>query len=38
MFRKAQPMGKERAIVTPERIEKWFSDFEEYLKEECQHA
>ena len=27
-------LGKERAIISPEKIEKWFSDFEAYIKNE----
>ena len=32
-FRKPQGIGKERAVVTPARIDRWFSDLESYLHE-----
>nr|XP_054771780.1 uncharacterized protein LOC129279702 [Lytechinus pictus] len=33
VFRKSQPIGKERAIVTPGRIDRWFKELEAYLEE-----
>ncbi|XP_072172323.1 uncharacterized protein [Diadema setosum] len=30
-LRKPQPIGKERAILTPGRIDRWLREFEEYL-------
>ena len=32
-FRKPQGIGKERAVVTPGRVDRWFSDLESHLAE-----
>ena len=32
-FRTPQPMGKERAVVTPARVDRWFTELETYLEE-----